>query len=157
MAASLMPVHSGMEDGDSEEQLFEPPAGTPTEEGLEANIQVGVRYLEAWLRGNGSVPLGRARVDGATAEICRSEVWQWVRHGVRLADGQRVTVELFRRALANVMGSIRATLGEERVRSGRFREACELFDHLSTADDLADFLTVPAYELLLSLEVANPG
>lgn len=130
--------------------LLRLPQGTRTEEGLRHNVRVGVQYLEAWLRGQGCVPLYNLMEDAATAEISRSQVWQWIRHEASLEDGRQVTPELFRRALDEEMSALQTTLGEERWRGGRFAEARRLFEEISTSESFEEFLTIPAYELLLA-------
>ncbi len=131
------------------EDLLRVPEGTITEEGLRTNIRVGVQYLEAWLRGNGCVPLYNLMEDTATAEISRAQVWQWIRHpGGVLDDGRRVTAELFRKLARDELSQLRNTLGPEIYDSGRFDLADKIFDEISTADELVEFLTLPAYEYL---------
>ncbi len=126
------------------------PSGTRSEAGLRQNVRVGVQYLEAWLRGSGCVPLYNLMEDAATAEISRTQVWQWIHHRAALDDGRPVTAELFRRALAEEMRALREALGPARFDAGRFADAVALFERLSTAESLEDFLTVPAYEVLTS-------
>jgi malate synthase len=128
--------------------LVRVPAGTRTEAGLRHNLNVGVLYLESWLRGTGCVPIYDLMEDAATAEISRTQVWQWLRHGATLDDGRPITLELFRRLLADEMAKLRALVGEERFARGRFAQARDLFDRLSTAPELEDFLTLPAYDLV---------
>jgi malate synthase len=128
--------------------LLRVPTGTRTMAGLSHNIRVGVQYLEAWLRGQGCVPLYNLMEDAATAEISRTQVWQWIHHHATLDDGRPVTPELFRRALADEMAALRATLGEERFEKGRFQDAIALFERLSTSASYEEFLTIPAYEAL---------
>jgi malate synthase len=130
-------------------QLVQPPAGTITEEGLRMNIRVSVQYIEAWLGGLGCVPLYNLMEDAATAEISRTQIWQWIHHerGV-LEDGRRITVRLFRSLLAQELDRIRTERGSSRFSNGRFLEASQLLDRLVSAPTLAEFLTVPAYELL---------
>jgi malate synthase len=128
--------------------LLTAPTGTRTEAGLRQNVNVGVLYLEAWLRGSGCVPLYNLMEDAATAEISRTQIWQWIRHGARLDDRRTVTEELFGRVLAEELATIQRDVGEEAFKGGRFAEAAALFEELSTAATLADFLTLPAYELL---------
>jgi malate synthase len=129
--------------------MLEPCHGPITEAGLRTNINVGIRYLEAWLRGNGCVPLYHLMEDAATSEISRTQIWQWIHHpaGV-LDDGRKVTCELFRKMTAEELGKIREDLGPAAYDAGRFGLAAEIFDRLSTADELAEFLTLPAYEYL---------
>jgi len=122
-------------------ELLAVPAGAATEAGLRHDVDVGVQYLAAWLSGSGCVPLHHLMEDAATAEISRTLVWQWIRHGVRLADGRRVTPELFASVLAEE--TARGPAGP------RLEEAARLFQRLATAPELADFLTLPAYDLIL--------
>jgi malate synthase len=126
------------------------PAGSITEEGLRHNIRVGVQYIEAWLGGNGCVPLYNLMEDAATAEICRSQVWQWLKHGARLDDGRRIDVPLVRTLIDEEMATLRQTLGGERFAAGRFADAVEVFIGVATAPDFVDFLTLPAYQRVLS-------
>jgi malate synthase A len=127
--------------------LLQVPAGTRSESGLRQNVDVGIRYLEAWLRGSGCVPIHHLMEDAATAEISRTQVWQWIHHGATLVDGRRVTKGLFGQVLAEELAQIRAELGDRWAQS-RFDDAARLFERLSTADECASFLTLPAYELL---------
>ena len=121
--------------------LLAVPTGTRTEAGLAQNVDVGIRYLDAWLAGSGCVPLYNLMEDAATAEISRSQLWQWIRHGASLDDGRRVTPELVR-------------LHADRVSEGgtRFARARRLFEDLATAGECPDFMTLPAYQALLELE-----
>jgi malate synthase len=139
------------------QDLLRVPAGTRTEAGLRHNIRVGVQYLEAWLGGLGCVPLYHLMEDAATAEISRTQVWQWIRHGAALDDGRPLTAERFRAALDEEMAALRGALGPERFDEGRFRDARELFERLSVSEALEDFLTIPAYELLLSTTEGRPA
>ena len=117
-----------------------------TEGGLRNNINVGIQYLGAWLAGNGCVPVYNLMEDAATAEISRSQIWQWIRSpkGV-LSDGRKVTVALFRELLADEMPKIKSYLGEDGWNAGRYPEAAQLFDDMCTGD-YVEFLTLPAYE-----------
>ncbi len=130
------------------EQLLEVHDGVRTDAGLRHNLRVGVQYLEAWLRGNGCVPLYNLMEDAATAEISRAQVWQWVRYGVTTDDGRAVTAARFREALREEMARVRLEVGEARFTQGRFEEASALFEQLSLAPTFEDFLTLPAYGLL---------
>ncbi len=132
--------------------LLRVPEGARTEAGLRQNVDVGVRYLEAWLGGSGCVPLHHLMEDAATAEISRTQVWQWIHHGAHLDDGRAITPEMFRATLEREMLRVRDELGAKRYDAGRFREARDLFERLSTADSCADFLTLPAYDILLSFD-----
>jgi malate synthase len=122
--------------------------GTKTEEGFRNNIRVGVQYIEAWLRGRGAVPIYHLMEDAATAEISRAQIWQWLRYGAVLENGTKVTAEFFARALAEEMARVEQEVGAETYAGGRFPEAIALFRDLSLADRFADFLTLPAYEIL---------
>ncbi|HZM01116.1 MAG TPA: malate synthase A, partial [Planctomycetota bacterium] len=128
--------------------LLTVPAGAVTEAGLRLNVDVGLRYLAAWLSGTGCVPLDNLMEDAATAEISRTQVWQWIRHGVRLDDGRPVTAELYRSLQAEVLERLRRRLGDEAFDSGRYPAAAGIFERLVTAPALPDFLTLPAYEAL---------
>jgi len=119
-----------------------------TEAGLRNNINVGIQYLGAWLGGNGCVPVFNLMEDAATAEISRSQIWQWIRSPKgKLDDGRKVTVELFRTLLKEELPKVREYLGEEGWKAGRYEEAAKLFDQITTGD-YVEFLTLPAYELI---------
>jgi malate synthase len=138
----------------SRAELLSAPEGPITEAGLRQNVNVGIRYLEAWLRGSGCVPLDHLMEDAATAEISRAQVWQWIRHGARLEDGCAVTARLYHEVRRDELRAIGKRVGRERWASGRFGEAAELFDRLIEAPRLEDFLTLPAYDELLKIESA---
>ena len=125
------------------------PEGPITEEGVRVNIRVGVQYIESWLRGNGAVPLYNLMEDAATAEISRAQVWQWIHHpkGV-LADGRKLTVDLYRELAHDELSKLESALGAEQYAASKFATASALFDRLSTDDQFTDFLTLPAYEYL---------
>jgi malate synthase len=133
----------------TEAQLLEPPQGTITEDGLRTNIRVGIQYLEAWLGGLGCVPLYNLMEDAATAEISRTQLWQWV-HSPRgvLQDGRKISLALFREITRQELTRIRQERGERRFDEGHFVLATSLFDQLIAADRLAEFLTLKAYEFL---------
>ncbi|WP_340556729.1 malate synthase A [Streptomyces sp. GSL17-111] len=120
----------------------------PTHQGLVDAVQVGIRYIEAWLRGLGAVAIFGLMEDAATAEISRSQIWQWVDAGVVLDDGQRVTAELVRSIAARDLEALRAELGEEAFAAGQWQQAHDLLLKVALDADYADFLTLPAYELL---------
>jgi len=128
--------------------LIQLPEGTRSEEGLRQNVSVGIQYLAAWLGGNGCVPLYHLMEDAATAEISRTQVWQWLRHGAALTDGQRVTADLVQRVLDEELGKIRDVVGTDRYTHGNYATAGDLFRTLTTADEYEEFLTIPAYALL---------
>jgi malate synthase len=124
------------------------PAGSCTEAGLRQNIGVGIRYVEAWLRGQGAVPLYNLMEDAATAEISRTQAWQWVRHGATLEDGRVVTAELVQDLITGEMETIARELGKAEVTDRRFDDACRIFTTLVLAPVLAEFLTTIAYNAL---------
>ena len=128
--------------------LLTPSAGDITEDGVRLNLKVGIQYLEAWLGGNGCVPLYNLMEDAATAEISRAQVWQWLHHKATLADGRPLTLALYGRLLEEEMDAIRGEVGDERFESGRFQRAMQLFDEMIRADDFSEFLTLPAYQYL---------
>jgi malate synthase len=119
--------------------------GEITEAGLRNNVDVGLQYIAAWLGGNGAVGIHNLMEDAATAEISRSQIWQWIHNQVTLADGTEVTEKLVEQIIEDELGKIRDTYGE-RFDERRFAEAVSLFKEVALADDYADFLTVPAYE-----------
>jgi malate synthase len=125
------------------EQLLDVKAtpGAATEAGLRGAVDVGVRYLASWLGGNGAAAIHNLMEDAATAEISRSQVWQWVRNGVALDNGAKVTTELVREVLAET----RAALTDQ-VPAEYLEPAVELFEQVALADEFPDFLTLPAYE-----------
>lgn len=131
------------------EQLVEVPEGSITEQGLRSNISVGIQYIASWLSGNGAAPINHLMEDAATAEISRSQVWQWIRHpkGV-LEDGRKVDVSLFHEVIEQEDTSIKQTVGEQRYTTGHYAEARELFTSLTLQSDFAEFLTLPGYEKL---------
>ncbi|MBJ7223452.1 MULTISPECIES: malate synthase A [unclassified Brenneria] len=129
-------------------ELLEPCPGERTEAGMRANIRVAVQYIEAWISGNGCVPIYGLMEDAATAEISRTSIWQWIHHGKTLNDGQAITKALFRQMLAEEMRVIQEELGEARFSGGRFDEAARLMEQITTQDELIDFLTLPGYALL---------
>jgi malate synthase len=132
--------------------LLAVPEGTRTEAGLRHNIRVGIHYLAAWLGGNGCVPLYDLMEDAATAEICRSQVWQWLHHKVKVTmhDGgdEPLDEAVFLNMAAEEYAGIRNEVGDEKFIAGRYHEARDLFVRLSTAREFVEFLTIPAYPLL---------
>jgi malate synthase len=132
------------------EQFVEPPRGTITEEGLRTNIRVGIQYIEAWLGGLGCVPLYNLMEDAATAEISRTQVWQWV-HNPRgiLDDGRKVTMDMVRDLICEELTRIRIERGEKRFENGHFAKATGLFGELVAAEILPEFLTLIAYEQIV--------
>jgi malate synthase len=133
----------------TEEDLLEVPKGEITEQGVRLNIDVGIRYIAAWLSGRGAVPIHNLMEDAATAEISRAQLWQWIRHPKgTLNDGRKVTKELYQQWKEEELAKIRQEIGEEAYEKGRFEEASKLFDELILNDEFVDFLTIPGYEIL---------
>jgi malate synthase len=129
--------------------LLTVPRGTITEQGLRVNINVGLRYLESWLRGSGCVPIFNLMEDAATCEISRTQIWQWIKHpGGVLEDGRKVTADLFRVMMEEELGKIRADVGSEVFDQGQFGLARQVFEAMATREPLVEFLTLPAYEYL---------
>ena len=126
----------------SAEELLAVPSGEITEEGVRANVRVGIQYLEAWLGGSGCVPLYNLMEDAATAEISRSQLWQWVRHEARLADGRPVTRSLVTSLIAEEAGRLPAD------RLPRLALATKLFEEMTLAEEFPEFLTLAAYQHL---------
>ena len=143
----------------TEADLLAVPEGEITEEGLRANIRVGIQYIEAWLAGRGAVPLYNLMEDAATAEISRAQVWQCLRHGARLADGRTVDSTLVDRLLAEEVSTLRNASAEARFEGSRFDRAVALFSEVATAETFPDFLTLPAYAVLNEIHDgdAQPG
>ncbi|MEM8528027.1 MAG: malate synthase A [Bacteroidota bacterium] len=128
--------------------LIEPPKGTITEAGLRLNINVGILYIESWLRGAGAAAIYHLMEDAATAEISRTQVWQWIHNETHLEDGRLITYELYRALLAEELDKIKAYVGAEQYENGKFETAIELFDQLVKNEEFIDFLTLPAYEMI---------
>ncbi|GAA5019136.1 malate synthase A [Actinopolymorpha pittospori] len=122
--------------------------GSVTEAGLRNNIAVALQYLAAWLGGNGAVAIYNLMEDAATAEISRSQIWQWIANSVKLDTGDVVTPELVHRIEDEELTKIREALGEEAFKTAHFAQARELFETVALAKDYADFLTIPAYRLI---------
>jgi malate synthase len=124
--------------------------GSITEAGLRNDVNVGIQYISSWLRGNGAAGIYGLMEDAATAEIARSQVWQWLRHGRALEDGTPITADLVRRLETEELERIRTEIGDDEwfEREGRPAESRELFEQVALADELAEFLTLPAYERL---------
>ena len=120
-----------------------------TEPGLRTNVNVGIQYLGSWLAGNGCVPIFNLMEDAATAEISRSQIWQWINSpkGV-LDDGRKVDVPLFRQILKEELPKIREYVGDAAFESGTYEKAAQLFDEISTSEDFVEFLTLPAYKMV---------
>ena len=135
----------------SDKAMLTPHSGTISEAGVRTNIEVGIRYIAAWLCGRGAVPIHNLMEDAATAEISRTQIWQWLRHGaeVQMEDGrtETMTSDLYDRILGEEVSALKAELGEA-YQSERFEEAVNIFTQTATGDLLPEFLTIPAYEIL---------
>jgi malate synthase len=128
--------------------------GSRTEAGLRSNVNVGIQYVSSWLRGNGAAGIYGLMEDAATAEIARSQVWQWTAVGAELDDGRVVTAELVRAAAESELERIRGEVGNDEwfYSQGRPEVSRALFEEAALAQDFVEFLTLPAYEKLLVLE-----
>jgi malate synthase len=127
---------------------FQVPNGTITETGLRHNISVALQYIEAWLRGSGAVAIYNLMEDTATAEISRSQLWQSLYHHAPMADGRRVTLDLYRALVPQELEKIRKMWGEKNFAASRIDLATQILDQLVTDEQFADFLTVRAYDYL---------
>ena len=138
-----------VEVGSDELLNFRVPEAEITEEGMRRNINVGIQYIEAWLRGQGAVALFDLMEDAATAEISRSQIWQWIHlKQARLADGRAIDEELYREFVSQEMGAIREQVGPERFNAGRYERARQIFDRVAMDPDFPEFLTLVAYQEL---------
>ena len=122
------------------------PGGTITEAGLRTNVSVGIQYIASWLRGTGAAAINNLMEDAATAEISRSQVWQWIHHGVSLAEGPRVTAQLVRDIEREELAKIKSAVGDDFFGKGRYEEAREIFEGVALSEEFREFLTIPAYE-----------
>ena len=132
----------------TKEDLIEFPTGTITEEGVRKNINVGILYTEAWLRGHGAVALYNLMEDAATAEISRTQVWQWLKNEVILEDGRKFTRALYDTIFKDEVEKLIKEFGGEHIENTKFELATELFNKLVTNDEFEEFLTLSAYQYL---------
>ena len=136
----------------TDEAMLSPHSGSVTEAGVRTNIEVGIRYIAAWLCGRGAVPIHNLMEDAATAEISRSQIWQWLAHGanVEMEGGfkETLTKRLYERIFNEEIAKLKSDLGDEGYAQGRFSEAADIFSQTATAQILPEFLTIPAYALL---------
>ncbi len=132
----------------SEQDLVEIPKGTVTEAGIRKNINVGILYTEAWLRGYGAVALYNLMEDAATAEISRTQLWQWLKDEVILEDGRKFNIELYVDLFNDEMEKISKEVGENDLENRRFKLATDLFDKLVLSEEFEEFLTLPAYQYI---------
>ena len=128
--------------------LLSPCEGERTEAGMRTNIRVALQYLAAWISGKGCVPIYGLMEDAATAEISRASIWQWIQHGKKLSNGQLVTKQLFASMLDEEAEVVKGEVGSDVWASQNFERAKSLLLDITTADELVDFLTLPAYDLL---------
>ncbi len=140
---------SRAEDDDiSAAELLAPCGGERTEEGMRTNIRVALQYIAAWISGKGCVPIYGLMEDAATAEISRTSIWQWIKHGKSLSNGKLITKALFATMLEEEARVVRAEVGDAAWAAQNFVRAQTLLLDITTADQLVDFLTLPAYQLL---------
>jgi malate synthase len=129
-------------------RLLRLPEGDITATGIRRNIRIGVRYLESWLSGTGNVPLYHQVEDAATAEICRAQLWQWLHHDARTAEGWVLTPDRFQALLTEELERIHDEVGSQRTLAGVFPSATRLFAGLVLDEEFEEFMTLPAYDLL---------
>jgi malate synthase len=137
--------------------LLTVPQGDITEAGLRQNVVVGLGYLESWLRGIGCVPLFNLMEDAATAEISRSQLWQWAHHKARLNDGRLIDVQMCVKVLEEELTRLRKSLGEERFEASQYRNAAKLLLDLIQPEGFVEFLTLPAYDRLEPIKTVSAG
>ncbi len=141
-------INKPLEEKILAETLLEVPKGEITEAGVRLNINVGILYLESWLRGNGAAALYNLMEDAATAEISRTQVWQWINNQSKLDTGEIISIELYEKLAQEEIKKIKELVGVETFENGKFKEAIQLFDELIKEEEYQEFLTLPAYQLL---------
>jgi len=134
----------------TEKELLTVPQGTITEKGLRHNINVGILYLESWLRGHGAAAIYNLMEDAATAEICRTQVWQWIHNKAKLDDGREINLCLYEDLRDDEIEEIRHAVGSKAYQDGMYVQAICIFNKLVVQDKWEDFLTLSAYELILA-------
>ncbi len=132
----------------SANDLLQVPKGEITEEGVRSNIRIGIQYLEAWLSGNGCVPLYNLMEDAATAEISRAQLWQWAYHKSKLNDGTLIDFDFINLLIDQELHTIQSEVGENKFENGKFTDASKLFFNMIKNNELDEFLTLPAYNQL---------
>ena len=132
----------------TEADLLEVPKGEITEKGVRKNINVGILYIESWLMGTGAAALYNLMEDAATAEISRTQVWQWLKDKAKLEDGKTLTKDLVLEFQKDELKKIKSYVGEERYSNGRFELATQLFNELVFDENFVEFLTLKAYQYL---------
>jgi malate synthase len=130
------------------QDLLAVPQGDITEAGLRWNIDVGLQYLHSWLQGSGCVPIYNLMEDAATAEICRAQVWQWIRHGAHLKDGRLVSESMVREIIHQRASELGAESGAKASNDKKLRQAARVLEELTTSHEFAEFLTLASYDLL---------
>lgn len=139
----------------SAESLLTPHQGNITEEGIRLNISVGIEYIASWLGGRGAVPINNLMEDAATAEISRSQIWQWLNHEIEYVDTKGISRKFNQSVLDQLIDEevkkIESTIGEERFVAEHYPEATNIFLETATSENLSDFLTLPAYEVLRNI------
>ena len=140
-------IQRKMEDPNIQaKDLLKVPSGEITINGLRQNIKVGLQYIEAWLCGNGCVPLYNLMEDAATAEISRAQLWQWIKHDSKLSSGEKVDSDFSIKILEEELISIKEEIGKDRFENGKFELAAQLFKSMIIAEKFDEFLTLPAYQ-----------
>lgn len=132
--------------------LLMPCEGERTEAGMRLNIRIALQYIEAWINGNGCVPIYGLMEDAATAEISRTSIWQWIQHEQKLSNGKLVTKELFKAMLVEELANVKLEVGPDRFTHGSYTRAAVLLEEITTSDELVDFLTLPGYDILTQVE-----
>tara|TARA_B100000929_G_scaffold47567_1_gene34178 strand:- start:4093 stop:5709 length:1617 start_codon:yes stop_codon:yes gene_type:complete len=135
----------------TQEDLLKVHEGERTEEGIRECVRVGVQYIASWLGGRGAVPLYNLMEDAATAEISRAQIWQWLKHSTNLDDGRTVDEILFKEILADETKKLKELLGEDYWNNGNYEKAVEIFEKMSISPECEEFLTLPAYEEIISI------
>lgn len=130
------------------DDLLAVPLGSITEIGVRENINIGILYIESWLRGNGAAAIYHKMEDAATAEISRAQIWQWIKNEAITAEGQKISLEWVRFLIPSEIEKIKDYVGLPNYEKGRFREAIEIFDYLISTDQFQEFLTLEAYNYL---------
>jgi len=128
--------------------LVEMPKGTITEDGVRKNINVGILYIESWLRGNGAAAIYNLMEDAATAEISRTQVWHWLNHNIQLEDGRFFREEMYQQLKKEELEKIQELVGETNFLNGKFELAINLFDQLVLSKEYKEFLTLSAYKYI---------
>ncbi len=124
------------------------PGATVTDAGLRTNVSVGIQYIASWLRGNGAAAINNLMEDAATAEISRSQIWQWVHERAKLAEGPTVTRELVAKVRDEELAKIKKTVGDQSYAQGKYADAASLFDEVALSGEFVEFLTLPGYDRL---------